>query len=185
MLRLAYVVISLFGSCNVLHVWSSLLTFSCQTSSGDRSRRWHDAGTYDNAKIKTGGLDGANAGIKIAIDHLDPIKQKHPKITYADLYQIFIFLALGIGDKVLHTSDTSSTGWACLTKTLWRFLEAIRCELLKGDSEGLLKLPADKALVEDPEFRPYVEKYAKVHTIEFPSYIHASAALETEVVVLP
>jgi len=35
-------------------------------------------------------------------------------------------------------------------------------ELLKGESEGLLQLPTDKALVEDPAFRPYVELYAKV-----------------------
>lgn len=35
-------------------------------------------------------------------------------------------------------------------------------ELLKGESEGLLKLPTDKTLLEDPEFRRYVELYAKV-----------------------
>lgn len=35
-------------------------------------------------------------------------------------------------------------------------------ELLKGDSEGLLRLPTDVALVEDPNFRPYVELYARV-----------------------
>lgn len=35
-------------------------------------------------------------------------------------------------------------------------------ELLKGESEGLLKLPTDKTLLEDPEFRRSVELYAKV-----------------------
>lgn len=35
-------------------------------------------------------------------------------------------------------------------------------ELLNGESEELLQLPSDKALVEDPEFRRYVELYAKV-----------------------
>jgi len=35
-------------------------------------------------------------------------------------------------------------------------------ELLKGESKDLLKLPTDKALVEDPIFRNYVELYAKV-----------------------
>lgn len=35
-------------------------------------------------------------------------------------------------------------------------------ELLKEDSAGLLKLPTDKALLEDAEFRRYVELYAKV-----------------------
>ncbi len=35
-------------------------------------------------------------------------------------------------------------------------------ELLKGESEGQLLLPSDKALLEDPSFRPFVELYAKV-----------------------
>jgi L-ascorbate peroxidase len=35
-------------------------------------------------------------------------------------------------------------------------------ELLKGEAEGLLKLPTDKALLDDPKFRHYVELYAKV-----------------------
>lgn len=35
-------------------------------------------------------------------------------------------------------------------------------ELLKGESEGLLKLPSDTALLDDPEFRKFVELYAKV-----------------------
>jgi hypothetical protein len=35
-------------------------------------------------------------------------------------------------------------------------------ELLKGQTEGLLKLPTDTALLDDPDFRPYVELYAKV-----------------------
>jgi L-ascorbate peroxidase len=34
--------------------------------------------------------------------------------------------------------------------------------MLKGESEGLLQLPTDKALLSDPEFRRYVELYAKV-----------------------
>ncbi|KAH9671881.1 L-ascorbate peroxidase 2 [Citrus sinensis] len=37
-------------------------------------------------------------------------------------------------------------------------------ELLSGEKEGLLQLPSDKALLEDPVFRPLVEKYAAVST---------------------
>ncbi|KAL1205791.1 L-ascorbate peroxidase 3 [Cardamine amara subsp. amara] len=59
---------------------------------------WHDAGTYD-AKSNTGGPNGsirneeeyshgANSGLKIAIDLCEEVKAKHPKITYADLYQL-------------------------------------------------------------------------------------------------
>lgn len=57
---------------------------------------FHDAGTYD-AKTKTGGPNGsirfelnspANNGIKVGVDFCEQVKAKHPKITYADLYQL-------------------------------------------------------------------------------------------------
>ncbi|EFJ08465.1 hypothetical protein SELMODRAFT_131845 [Selaginella moellendorffii] len=59
---------------------------------------WHDAGTYDR-ETKTGGPNGsirlegeynhfANRGIKAAIDLCEEIKEKCPKISYADLYQL-------------------------------------------------------------------------------------------------
>lgn len=35
-------------------------------------------------------------------------------------------------------------------------------ELLSGEKEGLIQLPTDKALLEDPVFRPLVEKYSAV-----------------------
>jgi len=38
-------------------------------------------------------------------------------------------------------------------------------ELLKGESDGLLLLPTDKALLEDPAFRPFVELYARVNLL--------------------
>ncbi|KAL1566641.1 L-ascorbate peroxidase 3 [Salvia divinorum] len=43
-------------------------------------------------------------------------------------------------------------------------------ELLKGDSKGLLKLPTDKVLVEDPEFRKYVIMYAEDEEAFFRDY---------------
>jgi catalase (peroxidase I) len=58
---------------------------------------WHASGTYD-AKSNTGGSngatmrfpleskDGANAGLNEARDFLEPIKQKHPNVSYADLW---------------------------------------------------------------------------------------------------
>lgn len=50
-------------------------------------------------------------------------------------------------------------------------------ELLKGESDGLLLLPTDKALLEDPAFRPFVELYARVKPLWFlislPSSSHA------------
>lgn len=44
-------------------------------------------------------------------------------------------------------------------------------ELLAGEKEGLLKLPTDKALLEDSVFRPLVEKYAAVSTFRLPLFI--------------
>ncbi|KAL9994623.1 putative L-ascorbate peroxidase [Helianthus debilis subsp. tardiflorus] len=43
-------------------------------------------------------------------------------------------------------------------------------ELLAGEKEGLLKLPTDKALLEDPVFRPLVEKYAADEDAFFADY---------------
>jgi hypothetical protein len=49
-------------------------------------------------------------------------------------------------------------------------------ELLNEESEGLLKLPTDKALLSDPEFRRYVELYAKVNkTYRYPCAQHTLA----------
>jgi len=51
-------------------------------------------------------------------------------------------------------------------KKAWLFKPCTgRRELLTEPSEGLLKLPSDKALIEDPVFRRYVELYAKVVTL--------------------
>lgn len=59
---------------------------------------WHGAGTYD-CQSKTGGPLGtirngeelshkANAGLAIAVNLLQPIKDKYPELTYADFYQL-------------------------------------------------------------------------------------------------
>lgn len=63
---------------------------------------WHDAGTYDNGISewpKHGGANGslrfspesghaANAGLLNAVDLLEPIHQKFPNVSYADLFQL-------------------------------------------------------------------------------------------------
>lgn len=59
---------------------------------------WHDAGTF-NVEDGTGGANasirfnpekghGANNGLNIAMDLLEPIKEQFPAISYADLYQL-------------------------------------------------------------------------------------------------
>nr|KAJ0216064.1 hypothetical protein LSAT_V11C300129390 [Lactuca sativa] len=55
----------------------------------------HDAWTYD-ANTKKGGpngsirnyIHGENTGLKTAIDLCEEVKDKHPRVTYADLYQL-------------------------------------------------------------------------------------------------
>lgn len=194
---------------------------------------WHDAGTYD-AKTKTGGPDGsirnekelahaANNGIKIAIDFCEGIKAKHPKITYADLYQLAgvvavevtggptidfvpgrkdspespeegrlpdakqgashlrdVFYRMGLSDKdIVALSGGHTLGRAHRdrsgfdgpwTKEPLKFDNSYFQELLKGDSEGLLKLQTDRVLVEDPKFCKYVLLYAEDEDAFFSDY---------------
>ncbi|CAL5377007.1 unnamed protein product [Camellia sinensis] len=208
---------------------------------------WHDAGTYD-VNTKTGGPNGSirneeeythgsNNGLKIAIDFCEDIKVKHPKITYADLYQdllvllqlrslgvqpltlflveriqrflqrkddfqmllkVFkffsdisagvldysrvphlrdIFYRMGLSDKdIVALSGGHTLGRAHPERSgfdgTWTKepLKFDNSELLKGESEGLLKLPTDKALLEDPEFHRYVELYAKDEDAFFRDY---------------
>ncbi|KAI7725856.1 hypothetical protein M8C21_022279 [Ambrosia artemisiifolia] len=202
---------------------------------------WHDAGTYD-AKTKTGGPNGsirnkeeyahgANNGLKIAIDLCEEVKAKHPKVTYADLYQLAgvvavevtggptinfvpgrkdsnvspnegrlpdakqgpshlrdVFYRMGLSDKDIvalsggHTlgkahperSGFDEKPW---TKDPLKFDNSYFVELLKGDTDGLLKLPTDKALVEDPKFRCYVKLYAKDEEAFFKDYAESHKKL--------
>ncbi|KAH6766230.1 ascorbate peroxidase 1 [Perilla frutescens var. hirtella] len=50
-------------------------------------------------------------------------------------------------------------------------------ELLSGEREGLLQLPSDKALLSDPVFRPYVDKYAVDEDAFFADYAVAHQKL--------
>ncbi|XP_058081481.1 probable L-ascorbate peroxidase 4, peroxisomal [Magnolia sinica] len=201
---------------------------------------WHDAGTYD-VKTKTGGPNGsirtkeeythdANKGLQIAIDFCDQVKKKHPRITYADLYQLSgvvavevtggptidfrpgrkdssispeegrlpdakqgtkhlrdIFYRMGLSDKdIVALSGGHTLGKAhqersgfegAWTKDPLKFNNSYYVELLKGETEGLLKLPTDKALLEDPVFRRYVELYAKDEDAFFEDYAESHKKL--------
>ncbi|KAL8248410.1 hypothetical protein R6Q59_005278 [Mikania micrantha] len=194
---------------------------------------WHDAGTYD-MNTKTGGPNGSirteeeyshgsNNGLKIAIDFCEEIKSKHPRITYADLYQLAgvvavevtggptvdfvpgrkdskispkegrlpnatkgaphlreIFYRMGLSDKdIVALSGGHTLGRAHAdrsgfegpwTREPLKFDNSYFVELLKGESEGLLKLPTDIALLDDPVFRPFVELYAKDEDAFFTDY---------------
>ncbi|ONH92232.1 hypothetical protein PRUPE_8G164400 [Prunus persica] len=212
---------------------------------------WHDAGTYD-AKTKTGGPNGSirteeeyshgsNNGLKKAVDFCEEVKSKHPRISYADLYQLAgvvaveltggpaidfspgrkdskispkegrlpdakrgaphlreKFYRMGLSDKdIVALSGGHTLGRAHLersgfdgpwTKEPLQFdnsyfvwiggpLQMDWRELLNGESEGLLKLPTDAALVEDPEFRKYVDLYAKDEDAFFGDYAESHKKL--------
>ncbi|XP_043709300.1 L-ascorbate peroxidase 3 [Telopea speciosissima] len=201
---------------------------------------WHDAGTYD-VNTNTGGpngsirnqeeyMHGSNNGLKIAIDLCEEVKAKHPKITYADLYQLAgvvsvevtggptidfvpgrkdslaspkegrlpdakkgvqhlrdIFYRMGLNDKdIVALSGGHTLGRAHpersgfegpWTKEPLKFDNSYFVELLKGETNGLLKLPTDKALLEDPEFRRYVELYAKDEDAFFRDYAESHKKL--------
>ncbi|XP_020217105.1 L-ascorbate peroxidase 3 [Cajanus cajan] len=194
---------------------------------------WHDAGTYD-AKTKTGGPNGsirteeelnhaANKGLRTAVEFCEEVKAKHPKVSYADIYQLAgvvavevtggptidflpgrkdslespaegrlpdakqgashlreIFYRMGLGDRdIVALSGGHTLGKAHKdrsdfhgqwTKDPLKFDNSYFVELLKGDSKDLLKLPTDKALVEDLKFRKYVELYAKDEDAFFADY---------------
>ncbi|XP_057809413.1 L-ascorbate peroxidase 3-like isoform X2 [Salvia miltiorrhiza] len=193
---------------------------------------WHDAGTYD-AKTKTGGPNGsirnqaelnhaANTGLKIAID-LCEVKAKHPRVSYADLYQLAgvvavevtggptidfvggrkdsmaspeegrlpdakqgashlrnVFNRMGLSDQdIVALSGGHTLGRAHAersgfqgpwTRDPLKFDNSYFLELLRGDSTGLLKLPTDKVLVEDPQFRKFVTLYAEDEEAFFRDY---------------
>ncbi|KAJ4898939.1 hypothetical protein Rs2_12890 [Raphanus sativus] len=201
---------------------------------------WHDAGTYD-AQSKTGGPNGsirneeeythgANSGLKIALEICEGVKAKHPKITYADLYQLAgvvavevtggpdisfqpgrkdsnvcpregrlpdatknfqhlrdVFYRMGLSDKdIVALSGGHTLGRAHpersgfdgpWTQEPLKFDNSYFVELLKGESEGLLKLPSDKTLLEDPEFRRYVDLYAKDEDAFFRDYAESHKKL--------
>lgn len=202
--------------------------------------RWHDAGTYD-AKTRTGGPNGSirnenelmhnsNKGLNIAIDLCEQVKAKHPKVTYADLYQLAgvvavevtggptinfipgrpdsldspeegrlpdanqgaahlkeVFYRMGLADKdIVALSGGHTLGKAHWersgfegpwTKDPLKFDNSYFVEMLSSESKGLLKLPTDKALVEDPMFRRYVELYAEDEEEFFKDYAESHKKL--------
>ncbi|CAN6481287.1 unnamed protein product [Victoria cruziana] len=83
-----------------------------------------------------------------------------------------IFYRMGLTDKdIVALSGAHTLGRAhpersgfdgAWTKEPLKFDNSYFIELLNGQSDGLLQLPSDKALMEDPNFRPFVELYAKV-----------------------
>ncbi|GFP78864.1 l-ascorbate peroxidase 3 peroxisomal [Phtheirospermum japonicum] len=91
-----------------------------------------------------------------------------------------VFTRMGLSDQdIVALSGGHTLGRAHLersgfdgpwTRDPLKFDNSYFVELLKGDSEGLLKLPTDKALMEDQQFRKYVDFYAKDKETFFKDY---------------
>ncbi|CAA2991946.1 L-ascorbate peroxidase 3 [Olea europaea var. sylvestris] len=98
-----------------------------------------------------------------------------------------VFYRMGLSDKdIVALSGGHTLGRAHpersgfdgpWTKEPLKFDNSYFVELLKGESEGLLKLPTDTALLEDPEFRRYVELYAKDEDAFFKDYAESHKKL--------
>ncbi|XP_010432358.1 PREDICTED: L-ascorbate peroxidase 3, peroxisomal-like [Camelina sativa] len=98
-----------------------------------------------------------------------------------------VFYRMGVSDKdIVALSGAHTLGRAhpersgfdgAWTEEPLKFDNSYFVELLKGESEGLLKLPTDKTLLEDPEFRRYVELYAKDEDAFFRDYAESHKKL--------
>lgn len=98
-----------------------------------------------------------------------------------------VFGHMGLGDKEIVALSGAHTLGRChkersgfegvWTNAPLMFANDYFVELLKGESEGLLQLPTDKALVTDPSFRKYVEAYAADEELFFKEYAESHKKL--------
>ncbi|KAH1224026.1 putative L-ascorbate peroxidase 3, peroxisomal [Glycine max] len=95
---------------------------------------------------------------------IEEVKAKHPKISYADLYQLAGVVAVEV------TGGPTINFVPGRKDSLESPAEGRLPDAKQGESKDLLKLPTDKALVEDPNFRKYVELYAKDEDAFFSDY---------------
>lgn len=218
---------------------------------------WHAAGTYDK-ETDTGGSDGAgmryeaeggdpaNAGLQHARVFLEPIKEEHPWITYADLWTLAgvvaveamggpkvpwksgrtdfvddskcaprgrlpdasqahdhlrsVFYRMGFNDQEIvalsgahnlgkcHTDRSGYEGpWVnnptrfsnqyfkLLKKLQWKKKEWAGPEQYVNSDFGdeLMMLPTDRALLGDPSFAVWVDKYADDKDLFFADFAKA------------
>lgn len=204
---------------------------------------WHDAGTYskwDNTGGPTGSIrfspeatHGANAGLKWAVDTLEPLFDKYSGVSHADLYQLAsvvsvelaggpkvpfrrgrrdavepaactpdgrlpdatkkqdhlrdIFYRMGFNDQEIvalsgaHTlgrahKDRSGFDGPWTSEPL-KFNNEYFRNLVEGDKSGFLVLTSDRVLMEDPAFKPHVERYAEDEAAFFEDYAKAHKKL--------
>jgi len=226
---------------------------------------WHSSGTYDKMS-KTGGsgggtirfkeelAHGGNAGLDKAVAWLEPVRAKHPNVSYADLYTLSgavaieamggpsipwragrvdaldpsavtpdgrlpepdagsppktaaalrkVFNRMGFNDQEIvalsgahalgrcHVDASGYVGpWTgtptifnnlyfkLLLKATWTPDERVPKFQYKDASGTLMMLPSDLVLIEDKDFKPYVELYAKDKKKFFGDFTAAFTKLE-------
>ncbi|KAK7834987.1 l-ascorbate peroxidase [Quercus suber] len=134
---------------------------------------------------------GANNGLDIAIRLLEPIKEQFPILSYADFYQLAGVVAVEItgGPEIpFHPGRPDKTepppegrlpdatkGSDHLRDVFGHM--GLSDKDIVALSGGHTLLPSDKALLEDPVFRPLVEKYAADEDAFFADYAEAHLKL--------
>jgi len=221
---------------------------------------WHASGTYDKGSGSGGSngatmrfppesFDGANAGLHLARAALEPLKNKFPQMSYADLWTLAgavavqhmggpeipwragrvdyiddkkvppngrlpdaakgpqhirdIFGRMGFNDREMvaligahtlgrcHKDRSGYEGpWTRAPTTFSNDFYKVLLEkkwtnrqwrgpkqFENSDGKDLMMLPADMALLEDKEFRKYVELYAKDRSAFFKDFSAAYSKL--------
>ncbi|CAN1276532.1 L-ascorbate peroxidase 3 [Linum perenne] len=118
---------------------------------------------------------------------ISPKEGRLPDAKQGSIHLKDVFHRMGLSDKDIvalsgghtlgkaHSNRSGFDGpW---TKEPLKFDNTYFVELLKGETEGLLKLPTDNALLDDPAFRPFVELYAKDEDVFFKDYAVAHKKL--------
>eukprot|EP00894_Picocystis_sp_ML_P001737 jgi/Pico_ML_1/52254/g2985.t2 len=143
---------------------------------------WHTSGTYDKT-TGTGGSNGAtmrftpeadfgaNAGLRLARNVLEPIKKAHPQISYADLWTY-------AGCVAIEEMDGPAITWR--PGRVDKGPESCPPDgrLPDGEKGELMMLPTDMALIWDSDFRKYVEMYANDQDLWFADFAKAFQKLE-------
>ncbi|CAI0392844.1 unnamed protein product [Linum tenue] len=109
-----------------------------------------------------------------------PEEGRLPNPTQGPSHLRDVFYRMGLSDRdIVALSGGHTLGRAHAersgfegpwTKEPFKFDNSYFVELTKGESQGLLKLPTDKALMEDPKFRELVLLYAKDEEAFFEDY---------------
>ncbi|KAK8359588.1 hypothetical protein V6Z11_A04G106000 [Gossypium hirsutum] len=114
-------------------------------------------------------------------------KGRLPQATKGSDHLREVFGHMGLGDKDIVALSCGHTLGRChkersgfegpWTSNPLIFDNSYFKELVSGEKEGLMQLPTDKALLEDPVFRPLVHKYAADEDAFFADYAESHLKL--------